>query len=98
MMLVVCVLCGAGLQPIWRNHVDTVASAAQGGPGWTAAQYLRTVDELLKSKYNAVVMDDLEVALGEDGAGAVQSMVQAGLLGVRPPSGACLHASLISLT
>ena len=94
MMLLMRVLCGAGLEPIWQRHMDKVSSAAQGGPGWTAAQYLQTVDQLLKSENNAVLMGDLKVALGEDGPGAVQAMVQAGLLGVRPPSRACLHAPL----
>ena len=91
MMLLICVLCGAGLELVWTRHVDLVLGAARGGPGWTAAQYLRTVDQLLKSENNAVLKSDLIAALGKDGAGAVQAMVQAGLLGARPPSRACLH-------
>ena len=92
MVLLMCVLCGAGLELVWTRHIEQVIAAARGGPGWTAAQYLWTVDQLLKSENNAVLMDALEVALGKDGPGAVQAMVQAGLLGVRPPSRACLHA------
>ena len=97
MVLVMCVLCGAGLKPVWTRHLKKVAAAADGGLGWTPEQYLHTVDVLLKSPYNAVVLRELVVALGKGGAGAVQAMVQAGLLGVRPQSGACLHAPLIFL-
>ena len=77
--------------------MEEVSAAADGGPGWAPEQYLRTVYALLKSPYNAVVLRELKVAVGKGGAGAVQAMVQAGLLGVRPVSGACLHAPLIFL-
>ena len=96
LMLVFCVLCGTGLKPIWRGHMDEILSAAEGGPGWTPEQYLVTVESIMASAYNAVLLQDLKAKLGgKDGAKAVLAMVQAGLLGVRPPSGACLHVRLI---
>ena len=82
---------------MWTRHMRKISSAAKGGPGWTPEQYLKTFRLLLESKHNVVLMDALEDALLEDGPGAVRAMVQAGLLGVRPQSGACLHAPLIFL-
>ena len=75
--------------------MEQVSAAAEGGPGWTPDQYLRTVDQLLMSKYSAVPMRDMKLVLGKGGAAALQAMVQAGMLGVRPQSGTCLDAPLI---
>jgi hypothetical protein len=59
------------------------------GAGYTASQYASAVEALMASPYNAVSRDELEQQLGgtaDENSAALEAMVRANLLGVRPYS------------
>jgi hypothetical protein len=71
--------------PAMQEMTDHCKPAA--GAGYTAAQYAIAVEALMASPYSAVRRDELEPQLGgtaNENQAALQAMVRANVLGVRP--------------
>ncbi len=93
-------LAAAALKAVRNREFNRVKERAQGGDGWTRAQFAAAALRLLDSPHNAVPTEDMEALLGQyageaspdtdsqllAGEAALRSLVAGNALAVRPYS------------
>lgn len=93
----VCLLTAA-LTQVWRTELNRISSLADGGEGWTDAQYADAALQLLRSEHHAVNKAAIKAVLGRHivgsaakigaarlaGAPVLDRLVEANALSVRP--------------